>query len=56
MEELSVEDLEEAARIVRENFGEPKDVWHPDYGWILRDGKPTEEGVKWYKDNSEDLK
>lgn len=28
----------------------PRDIWHPDFGWILLDGKPTKataDFVKW---------
>jgi len=24
-----------------EKYG-PQDVWHPKFGWVMRDGKPTE--------------
>lgn len=25
---------------------EPSDMWHPEYGWVMRDGKVTEAGRK----------
>lgn len=45
--ELTAEEerqLEEAAKLVRDDFGTPTDIWHPDYGWILRKSEVTEEG------------
>ncbi len=53
MEDKLEQDIEAAALKSVKNFGEAKDVFHPDYGWILKDGKPTEVGLKWYKDHFE---
>lgn len=27
----------------------PRDVWHPDYGWVLRNGEPTETTEAFYE-------
>lgn len=29
-------------KIFQEQAGTPEDIWHPDFGWVLRNGKPTE--------------
>lgn len=50
---ISEEILEAAILKVLENFGAPEDLYHPDYGWILVDGKTTEAGKRWYKDQKE---
>lgn len=47
LEDLDAEELEamaELAKLAVDNFGVPTDLWHPDYGWIMRDGEVTEEG------------
>lgn len=44
------EALIKAAKLVAENMGCPNDVFHPDYGWIVRNGKGTEEGLKFYEE------
>jgi hypothetical protein len=32
-----------AITLVKEpGIGAPQDVWHPEYGWVLKDGKATE--------------
>ena len=33
-----------------DNFGPAKDLYHPDYGWILKDGELTPEGKKYFDD------
>ncbi len=43
------EDFEKAAIENVKNFGEAQDVHHPDFGWILKDGKPTEAGMAFYQ-------
>ncbi len=43
--------LEEALLKIMNDFGTPTDIFHPDYGWIMKDGKPTNEGIDWYKEN-----
>lgn len=32
------------------NPGMPQDMWIPEYGWIIKDGKPTYSGLKWHED------
>lgn len=48
-EEVKEEDLEKSAIANAENMGEAKDLWHPSYGWILKDGKVTEAGMKFFE-------
>ena len=49
-EKLTIDkEVEEAAIKAVENFGAPKDMYHPDYGWIVRFGKCTEAGELFYK-------
>lgn len=40
----------EAAIKNAENFGAPRDMFVPEYGWIMRDGKVTPEGIEFYKE------
>ena len=42
--------MEKAASEAVANFGEAKDIFVPDYGWILKDGKTTHEGLEWYNE------
>jgi hypothetical protein len=35
------------------NFGIPLDMYHLEYGQILKDGEPTEAGLKFWKDTEE---
>lgn len=49
-------EFEQACIENAKNFGEAQDIYHPDYGWILKDGKPTEAGAQFYLDNKEKLK
>lgn len=42
--------IEEAARLSAENFGAPEDMYVEGYGQVLRGGKPTAAGLKWYKE------
>lgn len=47
------EEIEEAALMSVGNFGTPLDMWHPDHGQILKDGKPTPEGLEFFKEQLE---
>jgi hypothetical protein len=47
------ESLIKAAELVSKEGGAPENVFHPDYGCILIDGKPTDAGLRWYKENYE---
>lgn len=42
---IDQEAIERAVKLAQENFGSPQDMWHPDYGWILKDGELTQEGA-----------
>lgn len=36
--------------IVKAGLGEPQDIWHPDFGWVLKQGQPTktsQDFLKW---------
>ena len=54
MTKEEIDALEEACTKMAMNMGAPKDMFHPDYGWILRDGELTQAGAdfleKEYKD------
>ena len=39
----------EASSKAIENFGAAEDVFHHEYGWILRDSQITEEGREFFK-------
>ena len=53
---MDEEELEKAMLKSAENFGAAENIWVPDYGWILRDGEPTEEGLRLYKELIEEEK
>lgn len=58
IEDMSEEELkaiEDAAILSLVNMGAAQDLAVPGYGWILRNGKPTEAGIQWYKDNEDKL-
>lgn len=42
--------LEQTALEVVNNFGKPENIFHPQYGWIWKDGKTTAEGLRFYKE------
>ena len=48
-EDISEEEIELAALTSLKNFGAPLDIYHPDYGFILRNGKATENSRKFYE-------
>ncbi len=50
MKTYSEEEILEAALKSIDNFGPATDLYHPDYGWILKDGVCTKEGEKFYED------
>lgn len=53
-EELQLEDEMIEANIQNaNNFGPAQDMFHPDYGWILVDGVPTPEGLKFFEEKLE---
>ena len=45
---LPDEEIEKAALASAENMGAAKNLWHPEFGWIYLDGKPTEAGVEFF--------
>lgn len=49
IDEEKEKELEKSAIANAENMGEAKDLWHPDYGWILRGGKVTEAGMRFFE-------
>lgn len=46
---MSVEVLIDTAN----NIGNEPDMFHPDYGWIRKDGKTTEAGLEYFRDQLE---
>jgi hypothetical protein len=47
---LTEEELEEMALKSAMNMGAARDIWHPGYGWILKDGQITEIGERFLKE------
>lgn len=47
-----MEAIEKAAAENAANFGTAKDIFHSDYGWIMRNGELTEAGLKLVKENA----
>lgn len=37
------------------DIGDSPDMFHPDYGWIRKDGKTTEAGLDYFKDQLDKL-
>jgi len=57
-EELKALDwLCEQKRLIKAQTSyDPQTMWHPDFGWVLRDGKPTENTEafqKWLEEHRE---
>lgn len=52
-QELDEQAIEEAALRAANNMGAARDIFIPDVGWIMRDGKPTDVGLAWYKENQD---
>jgi hypothetical protein len=50
MDKLTEEALLEMALKSIDNFGPATDLYHPEYGWILKDGVCTKEGERFYED------
>jgi hypothetical protein len=47
------DEMVEAAILNANNFGKAVDMFHPDYGWILKDGEPTEAGLDFFQEQLE---
>lgn len=47
------DEMIEAAIQNANNMGAATDMFHPDYGWILVDGKPTPEGLDFFQEQLE---
>lgn len=43
----------EAAIQNANNFGPAVDMFHPDYGQILKDGQPTPDGLRFFEEKLE---
>jgi hypothetical protein len=41
-------EMEAAALALVEDCGPVENVWHLDYGWIVRNGDLTEAGIEFY--------
>lgn len=37
------------------DIGNEPDMFHPDYGWIRKDGKTTQEGLDYFEDQLDKL-
>lgn len=48
-EQLDQESFEATMKMA-DNFSDSTDLYHPDYGWILKDKILTEEGKKYFED------
>lgn len=44
--EKSMSDMVET---VKKSGGSPQTVWHPRFGYVLRDGKPTPSTLSYYE-------
>lgn len=54
-EEIENEELAELCVQNANNFGPSPDMWHPQYGWITKDGKTTQEGLDFFEDQNDKL-
>lgn len=50
MDKLDIKELIDAVKLVQQEGGMPDNMFHPDYGWIIKDGEATEAGARWYSD------
>ena len=46
---MTEEEIEEAALASALNMGAAKDLFHPNWGWVLLDGEVTEVGIEFFK-------
>lgn len=46
---ITDEEIEQAAIDSALNMGPAQDMFHPDFGWIIRNGIITEVGEKFFK-------
>lgn len=53
MNSFNEEELYQWIKQTAENFGAAEDLFHPDYGWILRYNKVTEAGKRFFEDHKE---
>lgn len=50
MSEISIaEAMEASLDLLMSESGSPEDIWHQEFGWVLRHGKPTETTEKYYE-------
>lgn len=35
------------------DLGTPCDMFHPEYGWLIKEGETTEAGIKYFKDQKQ---
>lgn len=47
------DEIVEASIMNAGNFGAPVDMFHPEYGQILKDSKPTPEGLEFFAEQLE---
>lgn len=47
--ELTEKEIEEAALQSIHNFGVAENMWHEDYGWLIKNGVITEIGILFFK-------
>lgn len=40
--------LEDAVRRSQDNMGEATDLWHPDHGYLIKDGNVTVQGHRFF--------
>lgn len=50
MKKTIEECLIEATEFLSKEGGMPENMWHPEYGWLIVNGEPTEAGVLWYQE------
>lgn len=56
MTDEEIEAIENAAIKSAQNMGAARDIYHEDYGWLLRDGEMTEAGIEFFKKHFPDEK
>lgn len=43
------ESLLKAVDLLKKDSGVPESIWHPDFGWVLFQNKPTETSEAFYE-------
>jgi hypothetical protein len=49
VDEKAMQELIDAVTTVTKDTRTPKDIWTPEFGWVLRGGKPTDTTRAFYE-------